>query len=356
MELKHIVGLIVLCTVLFLLFTAGGENDYKKSSSWFKNCIPIPFIGQKICLQPHEGKKRGPKSKGGTTTNSGRTNSGTTNSGTTNSGTTNSGTTNSGTTNSGTTNSGTTNTQVRSSFTQFNLQDKIKDFTKQLKKKQFDSGSGGRGSGSGGRGSGGRGSGSGGRGSGSGGRGSGSGGRGSGSGGRGSGGRGSGSGGRGSGSDRKICIHHDQVLDLTGKMIRITNNTREQDKYLFSKYNDINFNEQWISNITESTNQLYGIVNNRRNVERRAGKYFVCFSYESLRNLWSQIDETLEKIEYYIEERKQNGAPSTMTDKKNQKRFELFFRDVMLLIGYNNNIVRILNNADEYNLPTKQST
>jgi hypothetical protein len=91
-------------------------------------------------------------------------------------------------------------------------------------------------------------------------------------------------------------------------------------------------------------------------VERRAGKYFVCFSYESLRNLWSQIDETLEKIEYYIEERKQNGAPSTMTDKKNQKRFELFFRDVMLLIGYNNNIVRILNNADEYNLPTKQST
>jgi hypothetical protein len=155
---------------------------------------------------------------------------------------------------------------------------------------------------------------------------------------------------------RKICIHHDQVLDLTGKMIRITNNTREKHKYLFSKYDDRNFNKQWISNITESANQLHGIVNNRRNVERRAGKYFVCFSYESLRNLWSQIDETLEQIEYYIEERKQNGAPSTMTDKKNQRRFELFFSDVMLLIRYNNNIVRILNNADDYNLPNKQST
>lgn len=127
-------------------------------------------------------------------------------------------------------------------------------------------------------------------------------------------------------------------------MIRITNNTREKHKYLFSKYDDRNarnFNKQWISNITESANQLHGIVNNRRNVERRAGKYFVCFSYESLRNLWSQIDENLEQIEYYIEERKQNGAPSTITDKKNQRRFELFFRDVMLLIGYNNNIVRI---------------
>ena len=284
MELKHIVGLVVLCTLLFLLFTAGGKNDYKKSSSWFKNCIPIPFIGHKICLQPNEGRKRGPKSKGGSTTNS------------------------------GTGADGDNNAQKRNDI-------------------RYRGGgpSGGRGRGLGG----GRGRGH-------------------------SGGRGRGlGGGRGRGhrgGDRKICIHHDQVLDLTRKMIRITNNTREKHKYLFSKYDDRNFNKQWISNITESANQLHGIVNNRRNVERRAGKYFVCFSYESLRNLWSQIDETLEQIEYYIEERKQNGAPSTMTDKKNQRRFELFFSDVMLLIRYNNNIVRILNNADDYNLPTKQST
>ena len=254
MELKHIVGLVVLCTLLFLLFAAGGENDYKKSSSWFKNCIPIPFIGHKICLQPNEGKKRGHKSKGGSTTNSGTAAGGDNN---------------------------------------------VNKHNQHL--------GGGRERGLG-------------------------------------------------GGNRKICIHHDQVLDLTGKMIRITNNTSEKHKYLFSKYDDRNFNKQWISNITESANQLHGIVNNRRNMERRAGKYFVCFSYESLRNLWSQIDETLEQIEYYIEERKQNGAPSTMTDKKNQRRFELFFSDVMLLIRYNNNIVRILNNADDYNLPNKQST
>ena len=134
-------------------------------------------------------------------------------------------------------------------------------------------------------------------------------------------------------------------------MTRITNNTREKQKYLFSKYDDINFDTQWISNVIESANQLHGIANNRRNVERRDGKYFLCFSYESLRNLWSQIDWNLEQIEYYIEERKQNGAPSTMTDKKNQRRFELFFSDVMMLIGLNNNIVRILNNPDDFNLP-----
>ena len=278
MELKHIVGLVVLCTLLFLLFAAGGKNDYKKSSSWFKNCIPIPFIGHKICLQPNEGKKRGHKSKGGSTTNSGTAAGGDNN---------------------------------------------VNKHNQHL--------GGGRERGLGG----GRGGGP-------------SGGRERGLGG----GRGRGLG----GGNRKICIHHDQVLDLTGKMIRITNNTSEKHKYLFSKYDDRNFNKQWISNITESANQLHGIVNNRRNMERRAGKYFVCFSYESLRNLWSQIDETLEQIEYYIEERKQNGAPSTMTDKKNQRRFELFFSDVMLLIRYNNNIVRILNNADDYNLPNKQST
>jgi hypothetical protein len=119
MELKHIVGLVVLCTLLFLLFTAGGKNDYKKSSSWFKNCIPIPFIGHKICLQPNEGKKRGPKSKGGSTTNS------------------------------GTAADGDNHAQKRNHITrkiQFNLQNKIKDFTNDLNKHNQHLG-GGRGGG-----------------------------------------------------------------------------------------------------------------------------------------------------------------------------------------------------------------
>lgn len=51
MELKHIVGLVVLCTLLFLLFTAGGKNDYKKKGSWFPNCIPIPFFNHEICFK-----------------------------------------------------------------------------------------------------------------------------------------------------------------------------------------------------------------------------------------------------------------------------------------------------------------
>ena len=87
-------------------------------------------------------------------------------------------------------------------------------------------------------------------------------------------------------------------------MTRITNNTREQQKYLFCRYNDINFDRQWISNIIELVNQLYGIANNRRNVERKTGKYFMCFSYESLFHLWSQIDGVLEQIEYYNERKR----------------------------------------------------
>lgn len=61
MELKKIVGLVVLCIVLFLLFTAGGKNDYKHKSSWFPNCIPIPFFNHEICFKKKTKKRNRPR-------------------------------------------------------------------------------------------------------------------------------------------------------------------------------------------------------------------------------------------------------------------------------------------------------
>ena len=63
MELKHIVGLVVLCTLLFLLFTAGGKNDYKKKGSWFPNCIPIPFFNHEICFKSKTKAIKRPKTR-----------------------------------------------------------------------------------------------------------------------------------------------------------------------------------------------------------------------------------------------------------------------------------------------------
>ena len=56
MELKHIVGIVVVSIICILLFTAGGKNDYKKKRELFPLCLPIPFIGHEICIRAHTPK------------------------------------------------------------------------------------------------------------------------------------------------------------------------------------------------------------------------------------------------------------------------------------------------------------
>ena len=63
MELKETVGIVVAIVVLFLIYTAGSKNDYKKKKSILPFCLQIPFTGHEICIRPYTPKTKENKVK-----------------------------------------------------------------------------------------------------------------------------------------------------------------------------------------------------------------------------------------------------------------------------------------------------